>query len=62
MLVNNVQKIIFVEFLARNTTLVFVKKGINNCLIKAQIQRLILIMIKVTKCFIAVSGFADWKY
>ena len=61
MLVNNVQKIIFVEFLARNTTLVFAKEGINNCLIKVQIQ-LILIMIKVIKCFIAVNGFADWKY
>ena len=28
MLVKNVQKIIFVEFVARNTTLVFVRKGI----------------------------------
>ena len=39
MLVKNVQKIIFVEFVARNTTLAFVKKGINNRLIKVQIQR-----------------------
>ena len=35
------QKIIFIEFLARNTTLVFVRKGIDNRLIKVQIQWLI---------------------
>ena len=34
-------KIKFVKFSARNATLVFVKKRINNHLIKLQIQRLI---------------------
>ena len=40
-LVKNVQKIIFVEIVARNTTLVFVRKEINNRPIKVQLQQLI---------------------
>ena len=36
-----VQKFIFVEFVTRNTTPVFVRKGILNPLIKVQIQWLI---------------------
>ena len=38
MVLKNVQKVIFAKFVARNTTLVLVRKGINTRLIKVQIQ------------------------